>query len=124
MTPTTFMHVCKRDESFFNRWLQYVRGLGDFPDMVVWAEPDVRVDHKIDRVFASTYGYPEITTHVWHEAVTSVGGPVLYLETDAWPCAPNWYDVICREYERLGSPGALVTSSAHPPHDLVGGLAV
>jgi hypothetical protein len=122
MTP--FVHVCKRDEPFFNRWLTHSRALAKLPDMVVWAEPGVKLDHKIDRVFESPYGYPEVCTDMWHAALQCIGGPVLYLEPDAWPCAPNWYEVLCAEYDRLGRPGAMVTASTHPPHDLVGGIGV
>lgn len=61
-----FVHVCKRDEGFFAKWLRHAKGLGNFPEMVVWAEPGVKVDHKIDRVFTSSYGYPEVCTQMWH----------------------------------------------------------
>ena len=106
----TFIHVCKRDEQLFAKWLRHTKDLG-MPDMVIWAEPGVNVDHKIDRVFQSHYGYPEVTTHVWHEACSTLGEPVLYLETDAWPVAENWAAAIETEYENLGNPPALITAS-------------
>ena len=119
-----FVHVCKRDEGFFAKWLRHSKGLGKLPDMVVWAEPGVKVDHKIDRVFTSSYGYPEVCTQMWHEACTVLREPVLYLETDAWPCAPNWYEVLAADYAQRGNPAALVTASCHPPHDTVGGIGI
>ena len=124
-----FIHVCKREEQLFAKWLRHAKGLG-MPDIVVWAEPGVKVDHKIDRVFQSSYGYPEIASHIWHEACTTLRGPVLYLETDAWPVAVNWCEAIKAEYEKCGRPPALITASAKemgsptPPDHVCSGIAV
>jgi hypothetical protein len=106
----TFIHVCKRDEQLFAKWLRHTKELG-MPDMVIWAEPGVNVDHKIDYIFQSPYEYPEINTHVWYEACTKLREPVLYLETDAWPVAENWAKAIETEYENFGQPPALITAS-------------
>ena len=124
MTP--FIHIARKDAPLFNKWLRHARGLGggNLPPMTVWAEPGVALDHKIARHFESPYGYPEVCTHMWHSAVTSIRGPVLYLEPDAWPCAPNWYEILVEEYRRQGEPGAMVSASVHPPHDMVGGIGI
>jgi predicted SAM-dependent methyltransferase len=119
-----FIHVCKRDEWFFAKWLRHARGLGRFPEMVIWAEPGVKVDHKIARTYTSNYGVPEASTQIWFEAVTTLGAPVLYLEPDAWPCAVNWFDLLSADYERRGNPPALVTASGTPPYDMVGGIGI
>jgi predicted SAM-dependent methyltransferase len=115
-----FIHLCKRDEWLFTKWLRHTRGLGKFPEMVVWSEPGVKVDHKIDRVFNSPDGYPEVCNQIWFEALTTLGAPVLYLEPDAWPCAVNWFDLLAADYAQRGNPAALVTAGQHP----IGGIGI
>jgi hypothetical protein len=119
------VHVCKRDEHLFNRWLAHAKALDNSDyELVVWAEPDVESDSPIARRFQSPFGYPEVTTHVWYEMLMSVGCPALYIEPDAWPCALGWHASLCAEYENAGRPRALVTDSCNPPHDLVSGIGI
>jgi len=119
-----FIHVCKKDEYLFNKWLKFTRSLGDLPEMIVWAEDDVNLDCKIDKFFKSKYPYPTACSYVWYEAITTINKPVLYLEPDAWVCDKNWYEMLKKEYNSYGCPGALVTSSENPPHDMVGGIGI
>jgi hypothetical protein len=118
-----FVHVCKKDEELFNAWLKHTKKLG-IPKMIVWAEPDVNLDCKINKRYKSPFEYPKICTDIWLNCVSSINEPVLYLEPDAWPLVPNWFKSIEREYLLLGQPGAMVTADYHYPYDVVGGIGV
>jgi hypothetical protein len=118
-----FIHVCKKDEELFNKWLEHTKSL-ELPDLIVWAEPDVNINYKIDRIYKSEYGYPKVCSDVWLTAISTINEPVLYLEPDAWPLIPNWFSKLKQEYKELGEPASMVTNDCYPPYDLVGGIGV
>lgn len=122
MTP--FIHISRKEQDLFNRWIAHTKGLGNMPELVVWTEPGVKIDHPIDRVIAHNLTYPEVANRLFHEACTVLRGPLLWMEADAWPVAVDWYDALLGEYERLGHPAIMLSSSHHPPHDVYSGIGV
>lgn len=118
-----FIHVCKKDEALFDKWLEHTKSL-EMPDLVVWTEPDVNVNCKVDRHYKSEHNYPKVCSDIWMSGISSIDGPVLYLEPDAWPLVTNWFTKLKRGYKKLGEPAAMVTQDCLPPYDMVGGIGI
>jgi predicted SAM-dependent methyltransferase len=119
-----FIHISRKEQDLFNRWIAHTKGLGNMPELVVWTEPGVKIDHPIDRVIAHNLSYPEVANRLFHEACNVIREPLLWLEADAWPVAINWFDAIDEEYRRLGRPAIMLSASHHPPHDIYCGIGV
>jgi hypothetical protein len=119
-----FIHVCKNGEELFNSWIEHTKNLG-LPDLIVWAEPDVNINYKVDKRYKSDY-IPQniLTSDIFLKAISPINEPVLYLESDAWPLVKDWSLILEEEYYKLNSPGAMISSDSYPPFDLVGGIGI